>query len=568
MKIKWKIILIAILALASSIVITNIYFRKEITNMINEEVLIELKNYSSLGEALLDSHYPGDWSLEGTDLYKGETLINNNFEVVETITKDTGILATIFAKDTRVSTTVKDENGNPKVGTQAEGAVIDTVINKNQIYKGKAVVVGTKADTYYVPIQDKNGTVIGMWFVGIYTENVETKINKAMLSISGILVIILLLGCIVFYMLGESISKVFKRIQNDLHKLEQGNLSFEINEKIINRKDEVGEISRSFVNMQKQLGHTMSTIMDESKRIKESTIVLAHNADSVYSDIETISATTEELSAGMEETAASTQEMNATAVEIEREIGSVADKSNRGLQIAAEIKGRAEQLKEIAVESQQTANDIYNKTNKKLRQSIEKTKTIEEIKALSQTILSITSQTNLLALNAAIESARAGEAGKGFAVVANEIRILAENSKEAVSKIEAITGEVSGAVEELVTDSKTMLDFVDNKVIQDYKVLVQTGEQYDKDANTVEDMVEDIKNSSIQLLESIHIIRQAIEEVTIATNEGATGSSEIAEKTSTIAEKMNKMLEQTQTNKESAEGLNEMIQYFQFDHTN
>lgn len=565
MKIKWKIILIAIFALASSIVITNVYFRKEITKMITEEVTIELMNYSSLGEALLDAHYPGEWRLVGTDLYKGETLINNNFDVVEIITEDTGILATIFAKDTRVSTTVKDENGEPRVGTRAEESVIDAVINNNQVYNGKAVVVGTKADTYYVPIQDKDGTVIGMWFVGIYTEQVEAKINNAMLSISGILVFILLLGCVVFYILGESISIVFKRIQNDLHRLEQGNLTFVINEKITKRKDEVGEISRSFVNMQKQLSLTMSTIMDESNRIKESTNVLADNADSVYSDIETISATTEELSAGMEETAASTQEMNATAVEIEREIGSVADKANRGLQIAAEIKARAEQLKEIAVESQQTANDLYDKTNKKLRQSIEKTKTIEEIKALSQTILSITSQTNLLALNAAIESARAGEAGKGFAVVANEIRILAENSKEAVSKIEAITSEVSGAVEELVTDSKNMLDFVDNKVIQDYKVLVQTGEQYDKDANTVEGMVEEIKNSSIQLLESIHYIRQAIEEVTIATNEGATGSSEIAEKTSTIAEKTNKMLEQAQTNKDSAERLNEMIQYFKFD---
>ncbi len=101
-----------------------------------------------------------------------------------------------------------------------------------------------------------------------------------------------------------------------------------------------------------------------------------------------------------------------------------------------------------------------------MRESIEKTNAIEEIKELSQTIMAITSQTNLLALNAAIEAARAGEAGKGFAVVADEIRKLAEDSKQAVSRINDITENVSDAVISMVQDSEELLGFVDTQVLK------------------------------------------------------------------------------------------------------
>jgi methyl-accepting chemotaxis protein len=177
--------------------------------------------------------------------------------------------------------------------------------------------------------------------------------------------------------------------------------------------------------------------------------------------------------------------------------------------------------------------------------------------------MSITAQTNLLALNASIESARAGEAGKGFAVVAREISVLAQNSKQAVSRIDIITNEIAMAVEDIVTNSKLLLDFVDSKVIMDYEVLVQTGEQYDMDADTIEKMVSEIKNSATQLSESIHYIRQAIDEVTVATNEGSKGSSDIANKSNSIFHKTTEVLEQAKSNKEIAADLNEQVQFFQ-----
>ena len=564
MKIKWKIVSAVILALTGFILLTSISFHRIITKLVDDETLEQLENYSELGLALLDANYPGEWRMEGENLYKGDALINGNYNIVDQFAGNTGIQATLFAGDTRVSTTVIDDNGNRQIGTQASEKVIETVLLSDSDYLGSAVVAGKKADTYYMPIADSSGTVVGMWFVGIYNYELEAKIAEYLTWIIVILLVVLVIGVLFSYLLGNSIAQGFNQIKNNMLKMEQGDLTIELKEKFTKRKDEVGDITRSFFQMQKQVARTMETIRTESQNIQASTGIMEGSAKDVYSDIENISATTEELSASMEETAASTQEIGYTAQEVEKEVGVVADKSNNGLQLAMEIKERADKLKVAALESQKNAVGIYEEANNQLRRSIQKTAAIEEIRSLSKTILAITAQTNLLALNASIESARAGEAGKGFAVVANEIRLLAENSKAAVSKIEDITTEVANAVEELVEDSVNLLEFVDDKVIADYKTMVTTGEQYYKDASKFDEMVAEIKNSAYKLQESIMYIKTAIDEVTIATNEGATGASDIAEKATSIAAKTSDVLRQAQGNRESAASLNEQIQFFDF----
>jgi methyl-accepting chemotaxis protein len=279
--------------------------------------------------------------------------------------------------------------------------------------------------------------------------------------------------------------------------------------------------------------------------------------------IQEISATTQQLSAGMEETSASTQEMNASTYEFETEVTKMKDKTIHGETIANEIKQRAEKLKRETDVSQSNATQIYEKTNRQLRDSLKKANAIDEIKELSQTILQITTKTNLLALNAAIEAARAGEAGKGFAVVADEIRILAENSKNAVSKINDITNNVSDAVANVVEDSKSLLEFVDNQVLKDYSSFVNTSLQYDKDADMVQNIVTEISDIGEQLYETIKQLRSAIDEITTAAGEGAQGTTDIATKVSDIALQTNDVLKQAQENQRSAIKLDEMIDFFQ-----
>ena len=563
MKIKWKIVLAFDLLLVIIIISTNLIVRDLITNVIEKEKTIELANYSSLGLSLLDSLYPGDWNLDGNNLYKGDTLMNENFEVVDDFSQDTGILSTIFASDTRVATTVENEAGERQVGTQASDAVIQKVLTKGENYIGTANILGRNATTYYIPLKNNQGTIIGMWFVGIYSDDVRAAISDALMKLSIFLIALVLLGSVITYIIGAKITKGYIDIKQKLHSLELGNFNVQLDEKSLHRKDEIGDITRSFSNTQDKVRSVIATIKSETAGIKASSDALVEGANYVHRDVEDISATTEELSAGMEETAASTEEMNAASLAISEEVRRVSGMARDGQHIASDIKARAQNLKEEAVESQKSTIEMYDKTNQKLRQSIHKAAAIEEIRTLSQTILSITAQTNLLALNASIEAARAGEAGRGFAVVANEISNLAHNSKNAVSQIEAISNEISNAVKDIVSDSETLLAFVDNKVIKDYEILVKTGEQYHSDANTIDEMVNEIKNSALQLDESVSYIQQSIHEITSASNEAAQGSADIAESSTAIFDKTDEVLEQANMNKDIAERLNTLVQFFQ-----
>lgn len=562
MKIKWKVTIALDLLLLAIIILSSFLIKIKITKLVDQETAKELNNYSSMGLSMLNAEYPGDWKLDGKTLYKGNTVMNNNFQTVDEISKNTGILVTLFAGDTRISTTVKDDQNKRLTGTQASEIVVNKVIKSGKSFKGTALIVGKDADTYYVPLRDKNGGIVGMWFVGEYNNVINNKVNNSMFSIIAFLALFLLLGSIVAYFFGNYIAKAYGTIKKNLERLEEGDFTVEFHTKGIVRKDEIGDIIRSFRSMQDKIINIVSSIKESTNKISDSSLVLVNSAGNVYRDVENISATTEELSAGMEETAASTEEMSATSISIEEEISRVTEKALNGQEIATEIKGRAEGLKIVAQESQKTAIEIYDNTNKKLRKSIKKAAAINEIKALSKTILEITAQTNLLALNATIESARAGEAGKGFAVVASEISTLAQNSKIAVSQIEAISNEISVTVEDIVADSKLLLDFMDTKVIKDYGILVNTGKQYNDDANTVEQMVTEIKISAAHLSESISYIRRAIDEVTIASQEGAKGASDIAEKSTSIYQKTNEVLEQANNNKQITENLYELVQFF------
>jgi methyl-accepting chemotaxis protein len=563
MKIKWKIVLASI-SIITILTATIVYFtHEEVNKLVLSESHEELQNYSNMGLQLIDRVFVGDWSIENGDLYKGETLMNENTAVIDEFTRGTKVLATIFQNDTRIATNVVDDNGKRMIGTQASQKVIDTVIKKGETYTGAADILGRSAQTYYIPIKDNSGTVIGMWFVGIYTDIVSAKIDHTMLLIVLLAGALLVVSMIVAYLLGETIAKGIHKIQERLRQMEEGNFNLIFEENLLKRKDEVGNIALSSFHLQQKITEIMKTIKVESENVRYIAKQSLLDVEEVHQNIEDISATTEELSAGMEETSASTQEMNASTYEIEAEIADMKQRTLHGEQLALDIKQRAGKLKVETGNSNQNALEIYDRTNIQLRESIKRTEAIEEIKELSKTILEITSKTNLLALNAAIEAARAGEEGKGFAVVADEIRVLAESSKKAVSRINDITYHVSEAVEHVVNDSKALLSFVDNQVLKDYKMLVNTSNQYDNDADMVQQVVSEINKIAEQLYITISQMRQAIDEITTAAGEGADGTAEIASKVTEIASKSNDLLDQTRQNQKSAERLDEMISFFQ-----
>ena len=197
-----------------------------------------------------------------------------------------------------------------------------------------------------------------------------------------------------------------------------------------------------------------------------------------------------------------------------------------------------------------------------LEQALEEAKVVEQIGVLADSILAITGQTNLLALNASIEAARAGEAGKGFAVVAEEIRVLAEQSKDAVANIQAVTENVDNAVANLANDSNHLLDFVDTDIVKSFGDFEKMADDYNMDASKINDLVSDFSATSEELVASISNITEAIEGITSASNDSAAGTTNIAQKTVSIAGESAEVMKGVKTAEASAGELRKNVSNF------
>ncbi len=562
MKIKMKLILsftaILLLFSASIFVIVNLKVSEAITTNSQSNI----KANASLSLEFFNEIHLGEWTIKDNILYKGDFKVNDSTEFVDVIKDKSGYLATVFMKDTRVATNVLLDDGKRATGTKASEEVISKVLKAGEDYNGEAIVAGKDSFTYYTPLKNSNGEIVGMWFVGIEKSTVYAQVQKIAFSIGIVINFALLIGVALAYLVGASISKPISKISTQLNRFSEGDFTSSISSKAINSKSEIGQITRSTNAMQDSIKGIIKTILKESNNIDNA---LDHTMQSILDlneNIEEVSATTEQLSAGIQQTSATMQEMNATSTEIEAAVENIAKKAQETSFAAKEISTRALTLKTEAKQSKDYAYDIYKTTNLELKNAIEQSKSIEHIRILSDSIMQITSQTNLLALNAAIEASRAGEAGRGFAVVADEIRKLAEDSKKTVNEIHEVTKSVLDAVEHLVSSSGNILTFIESTVICDYANQVETSEQYSNDAANIDDLVMDFSTTSEELLVSISNMLKAINEVTISTNECAGGSSEIASRASEIMAKGSSVIKVSEDSKKSSDNLKNYVSKF------
>lgn len=365
--------------------------------------------------------------------------------------------------------------------------------------------------------------------------NVQVSIKNIQKSIQQTLILIAVAVIILIVIIVFSSIYITKNIVNPINKILaklklMANNSGDLTQNIdFVSNDEIGELAKNFNLMQNSFRNIIKIIMEESNNVEIKVKETNSDINTLSTLIEDVYATTEQLASGIEETSASTEEINAVVTEINSNIESISIKAKDEASDSLLIKERANKLKMIAISSKETAEKINIQTQQKVLDAIEKSKEVEKINVLSESILQITSQTNLLALNAAIEAARAGEAGKGFSVVAEEIRKLAEDSKSTASEIKNINDVIINAVENLANTSKEILEFINTNVINDYEMIVKTGEQYSEDAIKINNITTDFSNISNKITISMNEVVKSMDDISASSTELASGTNSITE---------------------------------------
>ena len=287
----------------------------------------------------------------------------------------------------------------------------------------------------------------------------------------------------------------------------------------VRSRDEIGRLSMAINDLVSQMQEIIEALQNGCRRMQETQTGISTCVEKVNESAANTTQNLTRLSGGMEKVSGAVQEVKEDTLLLGQTVEGMKQVAEEGSSYAAGIKGKAGEMKEVALASKKEATSMLSEINTAVNSSIESSQQIHKITKLTGDILGIAGTTNLLALNASIEAARAGEAGKGFAVVAEEIRNLADSSRESANHIKEISDRVVESVQELSENATRLLTFVNTKVLADYDTLENTGKNYHEAADHVDEMMADVREQIGRIQESLQHVNTANDSIEKTVND-------------------------------------------------
>ncbi|MGR9115620.1 MAG: methyl-accepting chemotaxis protein [Gammaproteobacteria bacterium] len=328
----------------------------------------------------------------------------------------------------------------------------------------------------------------------------------------------LLLGLLMVQIFNRMIALPLMTATGIASQIASGDLTVKIPEE--RRTDEVGMLLNSFGS----IGSLLKDLRRLMLEINEAASMLSTSSAEILATTTQVASGAAETASAVSETTATVEEVKQTAQVANQKAGLVSDRANKSTQASQD--GR--QSVETVVKGMRLIQEQMEFIAESIVRLSEQSQAIGEIIA---TVNELAEQSNLLAVNAAIEAAKVSEHGKGFAVVAQEVKSLAEQSKQATAQVRSLLGDIQKA-----TNAAVLATEQGSKSVQaGVKQSMDTGKAIKLLAENIGDAAQaaaQIAASSQQQMVGMDQVALAMENIKQATiqNMSGTKQAEVAAK--------------------------------------
>lgn len=448
-----------------------------------------------------------------TNELESQTLIND-------IVKDKSIVYALFMDK---NLKVQADSNKKEIGTTLKDKGSKTAISTGKVYSSQYKDNGTNVYDIIVPVH-KDGQVVGAVDIGMSMKNVESTVYGTIAIIVLISLIVFILFLLIFIRISKGITLPLNNLVNVSKQIADGELNNKIN---INNSDEIGLLANSFNNMAENLKDTISTIKKETLNVNSMSSELNSNSENMKSAANEVAKAIQDVAEGATEQSNNLMDISNVITEFAKDldamsaiIGAVNENANF---TGDKVKEGSKEIN-ILLKSIENVKEAFESVSNKFK---DLDLSVSEVGKITEVIDGISEQTNLLALNAAIEAARAGEAGKGFAVVADEVRQLAEQSKESTKHIHDLIANISSETNAVMLTSNNVKEAFVNQA-HAVKNAISSFDAIDASINNTAPLINTASNSIETIEKSKDIILNKIESLTAISEETSASSEEIS----------------------------------------
>ena len=562
---KKKILSVAVLPVLLLGIVTIVITLTQVKSSLISEVKDSLSGTAATTLAAYNQHSGSYLRADNGDVWKGGYNISKSESLLDNIKEESGMDVTFFYGNERIMTSAKDRDGNRILGSPAGEIIVEKVLKGGENYFSSSVSLdGTLNYGYYIPVYQKgtDSEPIGMIFAGVDKQAKDNTINGIILMVLFSVIFVMVACIVIAVIMSVSIPRSLQKGMSKVQKVADGELGSPIEEKLLKRNDEVGDLAKAIDTLQKALQNIVSKIAQSTDNIKMAANELGVTAKDTNYTMKQVEDAVSSISENITEQAKSTKTTTDNIVLMGDQIGRTSEEVGLLNQNADVMRKSSEQASYTIQQLRQINDKVKESINTITRQTNLTNESAQKIQAAIGIISSIAEETNLLSLNASIEAARAGESGRGFAVVASQIQKLAEQSNSSSCEIEEITNTLISNSDEAVEIMRQVHEIIDSQS-QNMSDTEKIVSEVMDGINTSLEKIEKIEYATEQLESSRNRIVETVEGLSDIAEQNAASTEETFAQTSQVSNTFEQIEAKADQLKQIADELSGIMQHFQ-----